>query len=115
MFPVLYSTNEPVNFLGFLPPESGSVHADPDPGGISLCGSVRTLSWITEPTQSSFQKYTVLFSQSINQINKCYFNVERYYLKKRLSKKRFKPDINCSESKHIFTEIRYQQKFVCSH
>ena len=41
MFTVLYSPNEPVYFLGFIPPESGSasVHAEPDPGGISLCGS----------------------------------------------------------------------------
>ena len=42
MFPVQYSPNEPVYFLGFLPrgSRSASVHADPDPGGISLCGSV---------------------------------------------------------------------------
>ena len=37
MFPFLYLPNEPVYFLGFLPPLS--VHADPDPGGISFCGS----------------------------------------------------------------------------
>ena len=45
MFPVLYSPNETVYFLGFFTPGSGSssVHADPDldPGGIALCGSVR--------------------------------------------------------------------------
>ena len=33
---VLFSPNEPVHSLGFFT----SVHADPDPGGISLCGSV---------------------------------------------------------------------------
>ena len=41
MFPVQYPPNEPIYFLDFLPPGSGStsVHADPDPEGISLCGS----------------------------------------------------------------------------
>ena len=37
MFPVLYSPNGPIYFLGFF--TSASVHADP--GGMSLCGSVR--------------------------------------------------------------------------
>ena len=37
----MYSPHERVHFLGFLPPGSGSasVHADLDPGSISLCGS----------------------------------------------------------------------------
>ena len=35
MFPVLYSPNETEYFLGFF------CLLDPDPGGISLCGSVR--------------------------------------------------------------------------
>ena len=51
MLPVLYSPNEPVYFLGFLPPgsESASVHTDPDPGGISLCGSgSETLLWLPQ-------------------------------------------------------------------
>ena len=39
ILPVLYSPHEPVHFLVFLPPGSGyaSFHADPNPGGISLC------------------------------------------------------------------------------
>ena len=43
MFQVLFSPNEPEHFLGFLPPGTGSasVHADPDPGGISFSESVQ--------------------------------------------------------------------------
>ena len=41
MFPVLYSPNEPVHFLGFFTSwiRIRMFHVDPDPGGISLCGS----------------------------------------------------------------------------
>ena len=52
-------------FYAFLPPGSGSasVHADPDPGGISLCGSVRNrvgIEWLSLVTvQSDLRSWSI--------------------------------------------------------
>ena len=40
-------------FWAFLPPGSASVHADPDPGGITLCGSGSETLVLTPRSQSS--------------------------------------------------------------
>ena len=60
--------------LAFLPPGFGSVsvHADPDPGGISLCGSrSETLIWIIPMLFKHIWKLlnnTILYNQSKRRI-----------------------------------------------
>ena len=69
MFPVLSSPNDPVHFPGS---GSASVHADPDPGGISLCGSMRRRIWIRN-TGNVHQKNPILKTPSLQLIHRYLF------------------------------------------